>query len=94
MDLRDTSSLMASQRAIKMDNSHEWIDTVIKTEKLQIFWKSHKLIILERDFKSNYTRERFQVASFSIFDLYLISKEGYLDMTNVKFHWLRYKVNI
>jgi hypothetical protein len=28
----------------------------------------------------------FQVVSFSIFDLYCISKEGYLDVTNVKFH--------
>jgi hypothetical protein len=37
MDLRDISSLMASQQAIKMNNSHEWIDMVTKTEKLQIF---------------------------------------------------------
>jgi hypothetical protein len=28
----------------------------------------------------------FQVVSFSIFDLYHILKEGYLDVTNVKFH--------
>jgi hypothetical protein len=28
----------------------------------------------------------FQVVSFSIFDLYSISKEGYLDVTNVKFY--------
>jgi hypothetical protein len=28
----------------------------------------------------------FQVVSFSIFDLYNISKEGYLDVTNVKFY--------
>jgi hypothetical protein len=37
MDLRDISSLMASQQAIKMNNNHELIDMVIKTEKLQIF---------------------------------------------------------
>jgi hypothetical protein len=48
MDLRDISSLMASQQAIKVNNSHEWIDMVTKTEKLQIFWKPHKLTILDR----------------------------------------------
>jgi hypothetical protein len=34
MDLRDVSSLMASQQAIKVNNNHEWIDMVTKTEKL------------------------------------------------------------
>jgi hypothetical protein len=28
----------------------------------------------------------FQVVSFSIFDLYRISKEGYLNITNIKFY--------
>jgi hypothetical protein len=28
----------------------------------------------------------FQLVFFSIFDLYRILKEGYLDITNVKFH--------
>jgi hypothetical protein len=37
MDLRDISSLMARQQAIKVNNSHERIDMVIKTEKLQMF---------------------------------------------------------
>jgi hypothetical protein len=32
--------------------------------------------------------------SFSIFDLYLFSKEGYLDVTYIRFHWIRYKENI
>jgi hypothetical protein len=60
-----------------------------KTEKLQIFWKPHKLAIVER-FSKVITLEHsevfnFQVVSFSIFDLYLISK-GYIDMIYVKFH--------
>jgi hypothetical protein len=65
MDLIDISSLMASQQIIKINNSHEGIDMVTKTEKLQIFWKSHKLIILEWFFKSNYTKalRSFQLLS-------------------------------
>jgi hypothetical protein len=78
MDLRDISSLMASQQAIKVNNSHEWIDMVTKTKKLQIFWKSHKVTLLDRFLKA-ITLEHseifnFQVVSFNIFDLYLISK--------------------
>jgi hypothetical protein len=34
MDLRGISSLMASQQAIKVNNSHKWIDMVTKTKKL------------------------------------------------------------
>jgi hypothetical protein len=90
MDLRDVSSLIASHQETKVNNSHEWIDMVTKIEKLQIFWKSHKLTILDRFSKAITLKhsEAFnpQVVSFSIFDLYLISKEGYLDMTYVKFH--------
>jgi hypothetical protein len=76
MDLRDISSLMASQQAIKVKNSHEWIDMVTKTEKLQIFWKPHELKILDR-FSKAITLEHseifnFEVVSFSIFGLYLI----------------------
>jgi hypothetical protein len=98
MDLRDIYSLMASQQAIKVNNSHGWIDMVTKTEKLQIFWKPHMLTILDRFLKA-ITLEHleifnFQVVSFSIFGLYLISKEGYLDVTYVNFHWIRYKANI
>jgi hypothetical protein len=79
MDLRRISSLMASQQAIKVNNSHEWIDMVTKTKKLQIFWKPHKITILDR-FSKAITLEHskdfnFQEMSFSIFDLYLISKD-------------------
>jgi hypothetical protein len=37
MDLRDISSLMASQQEIIMNNIHESIDMVTKTENLHIF---------------------------------------------------------
>jgi hypothetical protein len=37
--LRSISSLMTSQQAIKVNYSHEWINIVTKTEKLQIFLK-------------------------------------------------------
>jgi hypothetical protein len=79
MDLRHISLLMASQQAIKVNNSHEWIDMVTKNKKLQIFWKPHKITILDRFLKS-ITLEHsedfnFQEMSFSIFDLYLISKD-------------------
>jgi hypothetical protein len=78
MDLRGIPSLMASQQAIKMNNSHESIDMVTKTEKLQILWKPHKLAILEGFSKiitlGHSKVFNFQVVSFSIFDLYLISK--------------------
>jgi hypothetical protein len=47
VDLRGISSLMGSQQVIKMNNSYEWIDMVTKTEKLQIFWKPHKLASLD-----------------------------------------------
>jgi hypothetical protein len=71
---------------------------VTKTEKLQIFLKPHKLTILDRFSKAITLKhsEVFnpQVVSFSIFDLYLISKECYLDMTYVKYHYIRYKANI
>jgi hypothetical protein len=55
------------------------------------FEKSHKLTILDR-FSKAITLEHseifnFQVVSFSTFDFYLISKEGYLDVTYAKFHW-------
>jgi hypothetical protein len=81
---------MDSQQEVKKNNSHEWIGMVTKIEELQIFWKTHKLAILER-FLKIITLEHSevfnsQVVSFSIFDLYLISKEGYLDMTYVMFH--------
>jgi hypothetical protein len=79
MDLRDISSLMASQQAIKVNNSHEWIDMVTKTKKLQIFWKPHKITILDRFSKAIILEHsedfNFQEMSFSIFDLYLISKD-------------------
>jgi hypothetical protein len=57
--------LMASQQAIKINNSHEWIDMIIRTEKLQKILKPHKLLILEEFFKSNYTRalRSFQLSS-------------------------------
>jgi hypothetical protein len=90
MDLRDIYSLMASQQAIKVNNSHEWIDMVTKTEKLQRFWKPHKLTILDRFLKTIILGHsevlNFQVVSFSVFDLYLFSREGYLNVTYVKFH--------
>jgi hypothetical protein len=69
---------MDSQQVIKVNNSHEWINTVTKTEKLQRFLKPHKLTILDR-FSKLITLEysevfNFQVVSFSIFDLYLFSR--------------------
>jgi hypothetical protein len=89
VDLRDISSLMVSQQAIKMSNSHEWIDMVTKTENLQIFWKPHKLTILDTFSKAiilEYSKVfNFQVVSFNIFDLYLFSREDYLDLTYIKF---------
>ncbi len=90
MDLRDISSLMASQQAIKMNNSYEWIEMVTKTEKLQIFWRPHKLIILDR-FSKAITLEHsevfnFQVMSFSIFDLYLILKDILTDICQVSWN--------
>jgi hypothetical protein len=98
IDLRDISSLMANQQAIKVNNGHEWIDMITKTEKLQIFWRPHKLTILDRFSKAIALEHskvfNFQVVFFSIFDLYLISEEGYLNVTYIKFHWIRYKANI
>jgi hypothetical protein len=47
LDLRGISSLMASQQAIKVHNIHEWVDMVTKIEKLQGFWKPHKLTIID-----------------------------------------------
>jgi hypothetical protein len=44
-------------------------------------WIFSKVITLKHSEVFN-----FQVVFFSIFDLYRISKEGYLDVTNVKFH--------
>jgi hypothetical protein len=74
-DLRGVSSLMATQQAIKVNNSHEWIDMVTKTEKLQIL-KTTQASNSRRIFKSNYTRahKSFQLSRvyFSIFDLYII----------------------
>jgi hypothetical protein len=62
------------------------------------FENPHKLTILDRFLKA-ITLEHseifnFPVVSFSIFDLYLISKEGYLDVMYFKFPWIRYKANI
>jgi hypothetical protein len=89
MELRDIFSLMASQQAIKENNSHEWIDMVTKTEKLQRFWKSHKITILDRFSKTIILEHseafNFQVESFSILNLYLFSRDDYLDVTYVKF---------
>jgi hypothetical protein len=89
MDLRYIFSLMASQQAIKVNNNHEWIDMVTKTEKLQIFWKPHKLTKLDRFSKTIILQHSevfsFQVVSFSIFNLYLFSRESYPDVTYVKF---------
>jgi hypothetical protein len=60
---------MASQQAIKVNNSHEWINIVTKIKKLQIFLKPHKLIIVDR-FSKAITLEHLgafnlQVMSFS-----------------------------
>jgi hypothetical protein len=77
--LRGIFSLMDIQQAIKVNNSHEWIDMITKTKKLQIFWKPHKITILD-GFSKAITLEHledfnFQEMSFSIFNLYLISKD-------------------
>jgi hypothetical protein len=57
---------------------------VTKIEKLQIFSKPHKLIILDRFLKAIIIEHsevfNFQIVSFSIFDLYLILKDILTDI--------------
>jgi hypothetical protein len=69
-----------------------------RPRNFKYFENTHKLTILDRFSKAITLKHseifNFQVVCFSIFDLYLISKEGYFDMTYVKFHWIRYKENI
>jgi hypothetical protein len=83
--------LMANQQAIKMNNNHEWIDMVTKIEKLQIFWKPHKLIILDRFSKVIILEHsevfNFQIVSFSIFDLYIILKDILMDICQLS--WIK-----
>jgi hypothetical protein len=63
MDMRDIFLLMASHQPIKVNNSHEWIHMVTKTEKLQIFFTTTQAN--KEIFKSNYTRalRSFQLSS-------------------------------